>query len=48
LPGHSVAEKANFKREGIARGAFYLEGEDVDLNIDALSRKEWQECHQPP
>jgi ribosomal-protein-alanine N-acetyltransferase len=40
-----VAEKAHFKREGIARGAFYVNGDDMDLNIYALLRKEWLGCH---
>jgi ribosomal-protein-alanine N-acetyltransferase len=40
-----VAEKAHFNREGIARGAYFLDGEDVDLHVYALLRKEWQGCH---
>ncbi|VVC75843.1 Putative ribosomal N-acetyltransferase YdaF [Aquicella siphonis] len=36
-----VAEKVHFTHEGIARGAFYLNGEDIDLHIYSLLRKEW-------
>lgn len=36
-----VAEKAGFTHEGVARGAFLLEGEDTDMHIYSLLRKEW-------
>jgi RimJ/RimL family protein N-acetyltransferase len=37
-----VAEKSGFTHEGVARGAFLLNGEDVDLHNFSLLRKEWK------
>lgn len=36
-----VAEKAGFTHEGVARGAFFFEGEDSDMHIYSLLRREW-------
>ena len=36
-----VAEKAGFIHEGIARGALFLNGEDVDLHVYSILKKEW-------
>lgn len=37
-----VAEKAGFTKEGVARGAFLLNGKDIDLHIYSMLRKEWK------
>jgi ribosomal-protein-alanine N-acetyltransferase len=37
-----VAKKAGFIHEAITRSAFYLNGEDIDMHIYALLRKEWE------
>jgi len=37
-----VAEKTGFKHEGILRGAFLLNGKDIDMHLYSLLRKEWK------
>ncbi|MFM8455117.1 MAG: GNAT family N-acetyltransferase [Gammaproteobacteria bacterium] len=42
-PSKRVAEKANFSYEGKARGAFFLNGIDIDLHIYSMLRAEWKD-----
>lgn len=37
-----VAQKCGFVLEGTARGALFLMGKDIDMNIYSLLRAEWQ------
>jgi ribosomal-protein-alanine N-acetyltransferase len=39
-----VAEKCGFTREGTARGAWYHQGRNHDVEVYALLRREWEEA----